>query len=104
MAILEFLFVMGLGTLFGLLILNTVNDKKQQRQLDEAFYQLLETQNSQISLIQLAVTAKVDAEVARQYLERQVQTFSAFLEVDEEGDTFYRFPKLRLPPSLKQDW
>ncbi|MGE5659294.1 MAG: hypothetical protein ACM37W_22085 [Actinomycetota bacterium] len=104
MAILEFVFVIGLGSLLGLLVLNSVNSRKQQQQLDEAFYLLLETQNSQVSLIQLAATARVEAQVAQQYLDRQVKLFSAILEVDEEGDTFYRFPKLRLPPSVNKEW
>jgi type II secretory pathway pseudopilin PulG len=104
MAILEFLLVIGLGGFAGLLIVNNLNESKQKRQLDEAFYQLLETQNSQMSLIQLAASARVEAEVAQQYLNRQVKIFSAILEVDEEGDTFYRFPRLRLPPSSGKEW
>lgn len=104
MAILEFVFVIGLGTLLGLSVLNSVSSRQQQRQLDQAFYLLLESQNSQISLIQLAAAARVEAQVAQHYLDRQVKLFSAMLEVDEEGDTFYRFPKLRLPPSLNKEW
>ncbi len=79
-------------------------ESNYKRQLDEAFYRLLETQNSQVSLIQLAASARVEAQVAQQYLDRQVKIFSAVPEVDEEGDTFYRFPKLRLPPSSRQEW
>ncbi|HLO46955.1 MAG TPA: hypothetical protein VK211_00800 [Kamptonema sp.] len=104
MAILEIVFVIGLGSLLGLLFLNNINERKQQRQLDEAFYLLLETQKSQVSLIQLAASARVEAAVAEQYLKRQAKVFSAVLEVDEEGDTFYRFPKLRLPPSSDKEW
>jgi type II secretory pathway pseudopilin PulG len=104
MAILEFLLVIGLGGFVGLLIVNNVNEGKQKRQLDEAFYQLLANQNSQISLIQLAASARVEAQVAQQYLDRQVKIFSAVLEVDDEGDTFYRFPRLRLPPSSSKEW
>ncbi|MEG3849841.1 hypothetical protein QT971_20720 [Microcoleus sp. herbarium19] len=104
MAILEFLFVIGLSGFVGLFVVNNLNEAKQKKQLDEAFYQLLETQNSQISLIQLAAIARVEAEVAQQYLDRQVKIFSAILEVDDEGDTFYRFPRLRLPPSSGKEW
>ncbi|MEG4859363.1 hypothetical protein QUB75_17510 [Microcoleus sp. K1-B6] len=104
MAILQFLLVMGLGGFAGLLIVKNVNENKQKQRLDEAFYQLLETQNSQISLIQLAASARVEAEVAQHYLTRQVKIFSAILEVDDEGDTFYRFPRLRLPPSSGKEW
>jgi hypothetical protein len=104
MAILEFLLIIGLGGFAGLLIVKNVNESKQKQRLDEAFYQLLETQNSQVSLIQLAANARVEAEVAQQYLTRQVKIFSAILEVDDEGDTFYRFPRLRLPPSSGKEW
>jgi len=104
MAILEFLLVIGLSGFVGLFIVNNLNESKQKRQLDEAFYQLLETQNSQISLIQLAASARVEAEVAQQYLDRQVKIFSAILDMDDEGDTFYRFPRLRLPPSSTKEW
>ncbi len=97
MAILEVIFVVALGILLGLLLLNALNNQQQQRQLEDAFYRLLEIQNGQISLIQLTVAARVNAELAQQYLERQIQFFSASLEVDADGDTFYRFPKLRLP-------
>ncbi|WP_293130669.1 hypothetical protein [Microcoleus sp. bin38.metabat.b11b12b14.051] len=104
MAILEFLLVIGLGGFTGLLVVNNLNESKQNKLLDEAFYQLLETQNSQVSLIQLAASARVEAEVAQQYLNRQVKIFSAVLEVDDDGDTFYRFPRLRLPPSSGKEW
>ncbi len=104
MALLEFLLVIGMGGFVGLLLINNVNENKQKRRLDEAFYQLLENQNSQISLIQLAASARVEAQVAQQYLDAQVKIFSAILEVDDEGDTFYRFPRLRLPPSSVQEW
>ena len=104
MALLEFLLVIGMGGFVGLLVINNVNENKQKKRLDEAFYQLLENQNSQISLIQLAASARVEAQVAQQYLDAQVKIFSAILEVDDEGDTFYRFPRLRLPPSSSKEW
>lgn len=105
MAIMEFLLItFGSGWLV-FFMWKMINSQKQKERLDDAFYQLLETQNSEISLIQLAAAARVDAKVAQSYLERQVQIFSAMLEVDEDGETFYRFPKLRLPPKLlNQGW
>ncbi len=104
MAILEFLFVISLSGFVGLFVVNNLNEGKRKQRLDEAFYQLLENQNSQISLIQLAASARVEAQVAQEYLERQVKVFSAVLDVDDEGDTFYRFPRLRLPPSSTKEW
>jgi hypothetical protein len=105
MAIVEFLLITGGMGWLVFLIGKMINDRKQKERLDGAFYQLVESQNSEISLIQLAAAARVDAKVAQNYLERQVQIFSAMLEVDEDGETFYRFPKLRLPPKLlNQGW
>ena len=104
MAILEFLLVISLSGFVGLFVVNNLNEGKRKKRLDEAFYQLLENQNSQISLIQLAASARVEAQVAQEYLEQQVKVFSAILDVDDEGDTFYRFPRLRLPPSSSQEW
>ncbi|GGA08585.1 hypothetical protein [Okeania sp. KiyG1] len=105
MAIIEFVILTGLGVILGAFIFNLSNDKQQKRILDYAFYRLLELQNGKISLIQLAAAAKVDAQIAQKYLERQVEVFTATLEVDEQGDTFYRFPKLSLPSVLdQQQW
>lgn len=104
MAIIEWLSLIGLGVFLGILLRNTTQTREQQAQLDQSFYQLIEAQNGKISLIQLAARARVDAQITQEYLDRQVQIFSAIPEVDEEGNTFYRFPKLRLPPNLDKQW
>ncbi|NEP42802.1 MAG: hypothetical protein F6K35_27695 [Okeania sp. SIO2H7] len=98
MPFIEFLVVTGLGIFLGIFIVNLSSDRSSQKILDDAFYRLIEAQNGRISLIQLAAAAKVDASLAQKYLDRQVQIFSAIPEVNEQGDTFYRFPQLRLPP------
>ncbi len=105
MAIIEFVIFTGLGIVLGAFIVNISHNRQQQRILDDAFYRLLELQNGKISLIQLAAAAKVDAQIAHKYLEAQIQIFTATLEIDEQGDTFYKFPKLNLPSVLdKQQW
>ena len=95
MAILDFFMVIGLGSLVGLYVFKTLRHDQRQQVLQNAFYQLLEDRDGQVSLIQLAVAAKVDALAAQEFLEQQVRIFSAIPEVDVEGNTFYRFPKLR---------
>ncbi|MEQ9486449.1 hypothetical protein [Coleofasciculus sp. F4-SAH-05] len=92
MQIIDLLLVITLGVL-GILFLQKAT-RSQKKQLEETFYQLLETENSCISLIQLAAAARVEPEIAQQYLEHQVQVFNAIPEVDADGDTYYRFPKL----------
>ena len=105
MVILEFLASTTLGVFIGLWIANQGQTKQQRRNLDQAFYRLVEAQEGRISLIQLAAAAQVSAKLAQQYLEQQAQVFSAFPEVDEDASTYYRFPKLKLPQPLKsQDW
>lgn len=94
MPILEFLVAFGIGVLSFIFLSNTISQKNIMQRLDEAFYQLLESENGHITLIQLATTARVDAEVTRAYLEHQAKAFDATLEVDADGDSFYRFPKL----------
>ncbi|MBD2314763.1 hypothetical protein H6G20_24140 [Desertifilum sp. FACHB-1129] len=94
MPALELLSIAALSVFLGLLLKQLSKNARQQQQLDIAFYQLLETHNGYISLIQLAAAAKVDAQAAKEYLETQAQAFDASLEVDADGDTFYRFPKL----------
>ncbi len=101
MPIVDLLLVIVLGIL-GILLLRGVPQNRQQQlqqafnrqQLDDAFYKLLEEQKGYISLIQLTAAARVDVQQAREYLEQQVKIFSAIPEVDADGDTFYRFPKL----------
>ncbi|BBD55429.1 hypothetical protein [Planktothrix agardhii] len=104
MAILELISVAGLGVLMTLLIVNLGNNREQQRQLDSAFYRLVAAQGGKVSLIQLSALAGVSPEVAQKYLDHQVQLFLAFPEIDDEGNTFYQFPKLRLPPRLEREW
>jgi len=92
MPLIDLLLVIFLGTLAGVLLRSRFEN--QQQQLDDAFYQLLESEDSCIALIQLSALARIDAQLAQQYLERQVKLFNAIPEVDADGDTFYRFPKL----------
>ncbi len=105
MPIVDLLLVITLVILAGILLRVGPLNRQQQlesaftrQQLDDAFYQLLEEQGSCISLIQLTAASRVDVEQSRKYLERQVQMFGAVPEVDADGDTFYRFPKLQRHP------
>lgn len=95
MAIFEWIFLSGFGVLVGVSITNVIQNRQQQTRLEQAFYQLLDVENSCVSLIQLAATARVDAALAKRYLDTQVKFFGAVPEVDEDGDEFYRFPKVR---------
>ena len=95
MAIVEVIFVLTVSVMAGLLFYSASQQRQQQMQLENAFYQLLEAQDSCISLIQLTASARVDVPLAKQYLDRQVQMYGVLPEVDADGDTLYRFPKLK---------
>lgn len=104
MVILDLLLWIGVSGLLLWTIVTTLQTKHQERQLQVAFYQLLEQQDGRISLIQLAATAQVSPIAAKQYLQAQAHLFDAELVTDLEGDPFYRFPKLSLPKSSPENF
>jgi hypothetical protein len=101
---------MGLIELLILLVLGTgaagfVYNSNRRKRLEAAFYQLLRQQDSCISLIQLIAISQVSSQDAKVFLDEQVRLLNGIPEVDDEGDTFYRFPKLRLPElQANDDW
>jgi|GEM_PF-389963 len=107
--IIDVLLLITLGALVGVLLWRNTRSPQQRledafnrQQLEDAFYRLLEEQGSCISLIQLTAASRVDVQQAKQYLEQQAEQLGAVPEVDVDGDTFYRFPKLRRRPSIDQ--
>jgi hypothetical protein len=105
MAFIQLLLVLGLGAGATVYISSLLREQGQQKKLDQSFYQILQSHDSTISLIELGALAQVDAEIAKEYLDRQIRVLDAVPEVDDDGDTFYRFPKLKLQQYLpKSDW
>ncbi|HBB35108.1 MAG TPA: hypothetical protein DC064_25800 [Cyanobacteria bacterium UBA9273] len=109
MPIVDLVLVLTLVALAVVLLRGKPQNQQQQlentftkQQLDDAFYQLLEQQDSCISLIQLTAASRVDVKQAREYLDQQIKMFAAVPEVDADGDTFYRFPKLHRRSSLNK--
>lgn len=103
MAIVELFLLTGLGCLTGWLLYTANQQRQQERQMENAFYQLLEDQDSRISSIQLAAKAKVNPQIVKEYLEQQAKSFSALPEVDADGSTFYRFPQLHFKSASDSD-
>ena len=85
--------LLGLGVAIAVFI----SRSNQQKRLESAFSQLLRQQNSCVSLIQLMAVSQVSSQAAKDFLDRQIRLLDGVPEVEEDGDTFYRFPKLRLP-------
>lgn len=101
MGLIQLLLLLGLGA-GAAGFLTTTNRRKR---LEAAFYQLLRQQDSCISLIQLMAISQVDTQAAKNFLAEQARLLDGLPEVDDDGNTFYRFPKLRLPePLLRDDW
>jgi hypothetical protein len=101
MGAIELLILLGLGAA-ATGYFRTANRRKR---LEAAFYQLLRQQDSCISLIQLVAIAQVSSQAAKVFLDEQVRLLNGIPEVDDDGDTSYRFPKLRLPAAVfDDDW
>jgi hypothetical protein len=99
MGAIELLILLGLGVVTAGFIRNA----NRRKRLEAAFYQLLRQQDSCISLIQLIAVAQVDSQTAKIFLDEQLRLLNGIPEVDDDGDTAYRFPKLRLPAIVADD-
>ncbi len=101
MGLIELLILLGLGAgAVGL-----INKSNRRKRLESAFYQLLRQQDSRLSLIQLMAVSQVSSQSAKVFLDEQMRLLNGIPEVDEEGDTYYRFPKLQLPNAIvNDDW
>lgn len=69
----------------------------QQASLDAVFYQLLQEHRGQITVLDFAMTARLSAATAKEYLDARAKDFSAQFEVTERGDVYYLFPTLKSP-------
>jgi hypothetical protein len=99
MGLIELLILLGLGAgAAGFLA-----KSNRRKRLEAAFYQLLRQQDSCISLIQLIAISQVSSQDAKIFLDEQLRLLNGIPEVDDDGDTFYRFPKLNLPEAIVDD-
>ncbi len=94
MIILDFILIITLAIMLTFWAGKNLEQNQIEKRLKTSFYQLLQSQNSCISLIQLSVKSQVEAEIAKQYLDRQVKLFEAIPQIDPDGNMFYQFPKL----------
>jgi hypothetical protein len=60
--------------------------------LDTIFYQLLKANHGKITVLQLAMEAKLPGKQAKEYLDHKSQEFNATFEPTEQGDISYLFP------------
>ena len=70
------------------------SQQQQQTSLDDVFYQLIWTHQGQITVLDLALNARISATAARQFLDTKAREFTARFEVTDQGDMIYVFPTL----------
>jgi hypothetical protein len=71
-----------------------LRQKDQQElsdRLDAIFYQMLKANNGKITVLQLAMEAKLPGKQAKEYLNQKSQEFNATFEPSEQGDISYLF-------------
>jgi large subunit ribosomal protein L7/L12 len=64
---------------------------KRRDRLQSIFYELLKQSKGQITVLQLAMEAKLSGTEARQFLNEQAREFNANFEVNDQGEIFYFF-------------
>lgn len=65
--------------------------KEKRDRLQSIFYHLLKKGNGHITILQLAMEAKLTGTEAKHYLDEQAREFNADFNVSDEGDVFYHF-------------
>jgi hypothetical protein len=70
------------------------SQQQQQSALDGVFYQLIQTHQGRITVLDLALNAKLSAGSAKHFLDTKAREFAARFEVTEQGDMIYVFPTL----------
>jgi hypothetical protein len=86
-------FLMVLPALLGAWVWHrrSLAQQSQQALLQSVFYQLLQTGQGRITLLELAMAAQVSAVIARSFLDLKVQEFAAQFDVSEAGEIVYIF-------------
>jgi hypothetical protein len=97
MPLLEVVLLLGITSVGTIYVYNYLQGNRDKEKLLSAFYSLLAQQDSCVSLIQLTAIAGVETQKSKLFLDEQVRTLGGMLEIDDRGDSFYRFPKLNLP-------
>ncbi|RAM52629.1 MAG: hypothetical protein C6Y22_04755 [Hapalosiphonaceae cyanobacterium JJU2] len=68
-----------------------VLEQQVSEHLQSTFYQMLQENNGQITLLKFAMQSHLPAPVARQYLDEQAKVFNANYKISEEGGISYHF-------------
>ena len=66
--------------------------KQQQKLLNSLFYKLIEENQGHITTLDLAMKAKLPANLVQEFLDRQARDFGAHYEITDQGGVIYYFP------------
>lgn len=69
-----------------------LQQKQQQELLNSLFYKLIEENQGHITTLDLAMKAKLPANVVQEFLDQQARDFSAHYEITDQGGIIYYFP------------
>jgi large subunit ribosomal protein L7/L12 len=83
-------------TLAGWLARLSQQEQTENRdRLQSTFFQLLQTGDGKITVLQFAMQTQLPGEAAKQYLDERAREFDATFEVSDQGAVSYCFPGLR---------
>ncbi|NJO10452.1 MAG: hypothetical protein HC873_13205 [Leptolyngbyaceae cyanobacterium SL_1_1] len=71
--------------------------RTEESQLNKIFYDLLRQHEGRISVLDFAMTANLNPQDAKAYLNIRAKEFSALFEPTDYGDVLYRFYSLTIP-------
>lgn len=84
-------FVMVLGSTGYFIYERNSRKKRQNKLLHKIFYDLVEKNNGDVTLVQFAKATNLSASEARAFLEQKSSEFGTVVNVDEEGVIRYIF-------------
>ncbi len=61
------------------------------RERDRYLYHLIKNQQGRVTLLEYALESGLSAEEARNYLETRATDFGTYIELNDQGETVYRF-------------
>ena len=65
--------------------------QQNHERLQSQFYQILQTNNGRITLLNFAMQSQLPAAEAKEYLDQKAKEFNANFQVNEEGGVSYHF-------------
>ena len=98
--------VLGLPlTISGSWLIRSLSQERQKQQeshIRSTFFNLIAKTNGSITVLDLAMEAKISGKKSQQYLEDYSREFNADFEITDEGNIIYQFAFLPRDNSMQQ--